>query len=445
MKTVLALALGIAVCGATAQVRPDANTLRSVSGQFVAHPNASGFTSRFYRGDASSIPLDPAVLVIAAERVKQSVWRQLDVKGPARGRIHLRIRQAHAAIEQPAIIVEPGLGQWNYKLDIPDAVTPVVLVRTLVHACLLEIANRKAQALPAELPLWLAEGISEELLVTERLEYLLPPPGSSENGMVLKRTLVNERRPNSFEHARFSLRRRPPLTFEQLSWPDREQLSEPHIQAFRASAHLFVLQLAQLPAGRACLQDTLGRLSNHLNWQFAFLDGFKRHFSSQLDVEKWWALQIVDFTGRDLAQTFTWEVSWEKLDQILHTPIEIRSSANEMPQRSEITLQDIVRDWDGFNQRTALIRKVQELDLLRPRVAQELIVVVDDYRELLGEYLSNQSFSGSFFGLRKRSGPIRNRLSELTIRELAELDARRIALKPPTEPNAVTSLSARAD
>jgi len=444
VKTLCAIAFGLLVTQAPAQPRPELATARSVSGQFVAYPGASGYTSRYYRGDDTSIPLAPAVQVIAAERIKQAAWRQFDLQGSARGKIFLRARPARSPYEQPTIIVERSLGSWAYRIDLPDAVTSHVFVRTLVHACLLEIANRDAHHHAAELPLWLAEGIAQEILATEKLDYLMPSARGRENGLILNRLIVNERRADPSARARYVLHRKAPLTFEQLSWPGREQLVEPEIEVFRASAQMFVRQLMQLKDGRACLRNSLARLGNHRNWQFAFLSGFSPHFKTQLDVEKWWALQVVGFTGRDLAQTFTWEASWEKLDNIVQAPVEVRSRPQEMPRRSQIPLQVVVRDWDGLNQRTALQQKLQQLELLRPRVSQELIGVVDDYRSLLAAYLSEQNFSGSFFGLRKRSGPIRNRVSDSMIRELNSLDARRLALKPAaaadSDPPALSAL-----
>lgn len=443
MKPLILLALLAGLAGASGQLRPETTPIRSVSGQFVVSPQAHSI-SRFYTGSENSIPLDPAVLAVSAERIKQVLWRRLEVSGAHKGKVFLRVRPARFAYEQPTILVDRGLGGWNCKLDIPDAVAPPVLLRTLVHTLLLEIANRGADAHAAEIPLWLAEGLSQELLATERIEYLVPPSQAKdrENGFLVRRVTVNERRGDSIAQAAQILRDQPPLTFEQLSWPSPQQLTENNISSFRGSAQLFVRQLELLKDGTACLRRTMQELPRHMNWQFAFLAGFEPHFKTQLDVEKWWALQVVQFTGRDLTQVWTTEISWEKLDQIVRAPAEVRSNPRELPQRVEITLQGIIRDWDGLHQRPALQRKRQELDLIRPRVSQDLVGLVDDYRLLLGRYLEKQNFAGSFFGIRKQQGPIRNRLSEAAIQQLNVLEARRMALQPTASPDGTRNVTA---
>jgi hypothetical protein len=434
MKALIVLALLLTLPGANAQFLPDARAVRSVSGEFVAYPSRPGYVSRFHKGDDHSISLEPAVLVISAERIKQALWRRLVVSGPAKGKIHLRLRPARSSYEHATILIDQTVTGWAYQVDVPDAIEPEAFLRAVVHASLLEIANRRADHRTAEVPLWLSEGLCQELLATERLEFLLAPARTKENGLTIRRTITNERRRNPFAEAQAILRNRAPLSFEQLSWPDAGQLSPAGIDIFRSSAHLFVRQLLQFNNGPACLRATLEELARNLNWQLALLSGFRGHFDTQLDIEKWWALQLVQFTGRNLMQVWTPEVSWEKLDAIVRSPAETRSSPLEMPRRTEVTLQIIVREWSGLNQRPALQRKLYELDLLRPYVAQELISLVDEYRSVLRDYLDRQSFSGGFFGLRKQVGPIRNRLADSMVQELNLLDARRLSLRPTPPP-----------
>ncbi|MBC8096211.1 MAG: hypothetical protein H7Y43_10390, partial [Akkermansiaceae bacterium] len=80
MKPRFALALMlmlaiISVAQAQVQVPRNARMARSVSGAFLVHPAKPAFTSRFHQGDDSSISLEPAVLAISCERIKQSLWR----------------------------------------------------------------------------------------------------------------------------------------------------------------------------------------------------------------------------------------------------------------------------------------------------------------------------------------------------------------------------------
>ena len=434
MKRLSAFALILALLS-TGEAREPAGirSVRSVTGEFIAYPANPPFQSRFYRGDTNSISLNPAQLAISSERINQALWRKLDLNAAASGKIFLHLRPAHRAIEPATIVVERAFDGWAYHIDLPDSISPTAFLRAVVQASLLEIANRDSETQSAEIPLWLAEGLSEDLIATENVEYLLLPPQSKVNGLMLNRNSSVKRRHDPILHSQEVLRTVAPLNFEQLSWPKEQQLDGRQLEAFRGSAHLFVRQLLELPNGPACFRTMLRELPRKLNWQFAFLEGFHRRFKSQLDVEKWWALQLVQFTGRDLMRAWTPETSWEKLDEIVRAPATVRTSALEMPRVTQVTLQTIIHDWDAVRQQQALRRKLQELELLRTQVAPELLSVVDDYRMLLTNYLKRQNFSGGFFGLLKPTGPIRNHFTETTLQQLDALDAKRAALKQELE------------
>jgi hypothetical protein len=431
-KPIVAVAVLFALLGkGEAQIgSADPLAARSFSGQFVAYPSRSPFPSRFAQGNADAIPADPALLAVSCERIKQALWRMLDTKGASKDKIYLHLRPSHSAQEPATIVVQRVLNQWAYHVDVPDALEQTLFVRTITQAVLMELANRNSDQQSADLPLWLAEGFTQELLATEKKELLLPVYAAKQSGSVIKRLTIDERLQNPLDQARKILNQRAPLTFEQLSWPAPEQLSGDGIPVFRSSAQLFVRQLLQFKNGPACMRSMLEYLPHRRNWQFALLDGFQSHFGGLLEVEKWWALQLVQFTGRDLMQAWTPEESWNKLDQIVRFAVESRSSVTEMPSRTEVTLQTVIRDWNGVQQQSTLQKKSQELDLLRPRVAQSLVSVVDDYREVIGTYLQKQNFSGSFFWFKKQTGPIRNRLAETVIRDLDALDEKRRAMNP---------------
>jgi hypothetical protein len=308
---------------------------------------------------------------------------------------------------------------------------------------LLEMANRNADAHSAEIPPWLTEGLVQELLATDGMEFILPPPKSIENGLTLSRMSVNERRKDPLEHALATLRSRPPLTFEQLSWPGEEQFYGDTGDIYRSSAQLFVDQLLQLKDGPACLRATLDELPRRYNWQFAFLSGFQLYFPRQLDVEKWWALQLVQFTGRDLMQTWTPEESWKKLDEALHARVEVRQNPDQLPLRTAVTLQTIIREWDALRQSQVLQRRLQDLNAVRLRVAQDLVSLVDDYRDVLGVYLKERNLNGPIIPF--KDSRVSNGYANEAIRQLNALDARRAALRPDAQaPLAATAAQAIA-
>ncbi|MGN6642970.1 MAG: hypothetical protein ACTHKU_08210 [Verrucomicrobiota bacterium] len=431
MNKIASAALLLAwACAGTAQtVAPSA---RSFSGQFVAYASTAPLPSRFYKGTTDALPLDPAVLVISCERIKQSLNRELDIKTPGTGTVFLHLRPGRIREETATIVVQKSINEWNYHLDIPDSLERVTFIRTIVEALLLGQANGDAQSQVAELPLWLSEGLSQEVVESERKELLLPRPTLKGTGFDLNRLVIDGRRRNPMEQAKKILQERSPLTFEQLSWTTADQLSGDSLETFRSSAQLFVHDLLQLKNGPASMQAMLRDLPRHQNWQFALLTAFHSQFANLLDVEKWWALRTVQFTGRDLTQAWTPEESWKKLDEVLQSQVDIRMTAHELPQRQVITVQAMIRDWDARRQPPALQRKLRELSLLQPRVAQTFVPLVDEYRQAIGNYLDKQKFSGSWLGLVKPTGPLRNRVSEEAIRDLNALDLKRQALRPMT-------------
>src|SRR5437660_7995418 len=148
----------------------------------------------------------------------------------------------------------------------------------------------------------------------------------------------------------------------------------------------------------------LAELPRHYNWQFAFLRAFHAHFERPLEVEKWWTLHRQSFAGRDLTQTWPAEESWRKLDEVLHFPVEIRTQAEALPLRDQVTFQTVIRQCDRVRQDQALRTKLRDLELLRYRLAPEFIPLVDDYRKSLNTYLQNRDKASLLALLRLGTG-----------------------------------------
>jgi hypothetical protein len=251
---------------------------------------------------------------------------------------------------------------------------------------------------------------------------------------------MEARRQNPLVRAQTILNGRAPLTFEQLNWPTEEQLSGADGDVYRSSAQYLVDQLLQLPDGPACLRAMLEELPRHLNWQLAFLSAFRAHFARPLDVEKWWALQLVEFTGRDLTQLWSFDESRKKLEELLRSPVQVRTQDSDSPLRSQITLQVIIREWDRMAQLEMLKRKSWELDQLRVRTGQELVSIVDDYRAVLQDYLQKRNASGQVLAPGKKAKALGDPIADDTIRQLDVLDARLESLR--TMPSAPTTAAA---
>jgi len=302
---------------------------------------------------------------------------------------------------------------------------------------LLEVANRNAGERSAEIPFWLVEGLSQQILTSSELELVIPPPVSIGSGLSVTATDINHRRENPLEEAHKELLQGRLLTFEELSWPTDEQLAG---AVYQGSAQLFVSELLRLKDGRACLREMLGQLPAFYNWQFAFLRAFQPWFQKPLDVEKWWALAVVHFTGRELTQTWPLEESWHKLDALVHEGIQIRSATNDLPLHTDVSFQAIIREWDRPRQVHVLQAKIRELAMLRMRVAQELVPFVDGYQQALESYLQHNG-KGLLLPILKKAAL--NHAADAAIKNLDELDSQRSELRPEKPPSTTTQASSR--
>src|SRR5512133_2154733 len=352
----LSLALLTATFGLSALAqRPDtapASRLpRSSSGQFIIQnvPVPGGLRSRYvssFETNRSYMTLDATVLPVSCERIKQALWRQLGLSGQWNGRIFLALYTAGSGDDPITLTSAKFRDGWQYRLEVPDLLDRTRYVRGVVEALLLEIANRNARDRSAEIPPWLSEGFTQELLRSSEIEILLPPPRPGSSGLLMTTSMVNSRKENPLSAAHQILCANPPLSFQQLSWPAPEQLAAKPGAVYRSSAQLFVHDLLRLPKGQECLLAMLSELPQHYNWQFAFLRAFHDEFQRPLDVEKWWALHFEHFTGRDLSQAWPAEESWAKFDALVRSDVRVYAAADELPLQAEVRLQTIIREWD---------------------------------------------------------------------------------------------------
>ncbi len=376
--------------------------------------------------------LNPASLTMSCERIKQALLTELGAHDQWRGKIHLDLRQARSPDE--TILVAPTVffGNWDYHVSLPDVLERPRVVMITVEMLLLEMANQDSER-SAEIPAWLTQGLTRELMFSCDSDLVLERPEqsiSSANMIEVNSKLdVSWRRADPLKVAHEELRDVPPLTLDELSWPKPGQFEGQAGEIYRSCAQLFVHELLQFKDGRECLRAMVRELSQHLNWQLAFRDAFRSHFASQLEIDKWWALKLVEFTGRDLSQTWPSDVSWWKLDEIVHPIAEVRTEAKNLPVRTEVSLQTIIREWDFARQAGVLHEREQQLQMLRTRVSQELVYLVDDYRRTLEGYLEKKDNVGfSLTGRKAALGSDKN--ARKTLQELDALDNRREQMRP---------------
>jgi hypothetical protein len=428
--------LGFSTLSTQAQTSlPGVFLSRSFSGQFVVLTTPAAVRSPLassLENDTNFVRLAPTLLPVSCERIKQLLWHELKTTSPWRGKIFLRLYPTASGDDPVTIVSEQFRDGWQYRVSLPSLSQRERYVRAIVSVLLLEYSNREARQRSAELPTWLVEGFTREVLASKQLEIILPPPQTSDSGLRVTTLLVNTREANPLSNAHAQLCAGSPMNFQQLSWPAAEQLVGDRGELYRSSAQLFVHQLLNLPGGAACMRTMLEQLPLYYNWQFAFLHAFHEIFPQPVDVEKWWSLQLVHFTGRELSDRWTAEESWQKLDESIRSAIQFRVGTNEQPLEAEVTLQAIIRDWVPTRQTAALEGKIRELQMLRPRLVSDLAPLVDEYCQAIEAYVQN--FNHPAFALPFGKHATSRRSVNETLLRLDDLDARRLLLRPASKP-----------
>jgi hypothetical protein len=416
-------------------ILPDAGATRSLSGEFIIHdhrPHGPSELSSLLTTNAQFTSFDPTVLAVSCERLKTDLFHELRITVPAGDRVHLVLHPAQSGDDQIAITSEHFRDSWQYRVDLPDAADRTRYVRAMVQVILLEFANRGAEERPAEIPLWLVEGLTRQMLASDGAEIIVPPPRRNVNGIILTSLSINARKERPLDAARIQLRGHEQMTFQDLSWPRDDALTGESGQIYQLTAQVLVSELLNLNAGRDRMREFLSLLPKYLNWQIAFLRAFHSDFGRIMDVEKWWTLRLLRFTAREPAQTWPLDESWRKLEQALHPSVEVRDRTNALPVRSETTLQTVVKAWDRKPQEKTIQAKLFELELMRPRLAPALAPLAAEYEHTLKTYLTKTDKSHSVFTIRKKSA-LRAAQTN-AVEHLDQLDLRRSALQPRDEP-----------
>ncbi|MGC3961345.1 MAG: hypothetical protein QM813_26490 [Verrucomicrobiota bacterium] len=371
------------------------------------------------------------MLVVSCERIRQALLKELDASREWRSTINVTLRPHRTSGPRAKINVESFGHNWIYKVELPPRLHRDEFTRTIVQVLLLELANRTPANRSAEIPLWLSEGLTQRLLGAREVELVLPKPSQTVGTMLMAPAHVLTRDPDPLAHARQILQNQAPPSIAALSWPEAEKFSATEAEFFQASAQLFVTALLDLKQGPELLRTFTTRLPKFFNWQTAFLQVYAKEFPSLLALEKWWALQAAYFVGRDHKELWTPEESARKLEATLHTSVAVRTSAAELPVRTEIPLQTVLREYDTVRQMKMAQDKVLELDHLRLRVAPEYMKIVAEYQTALRDFMRERSRFTTTFNKIGAQPPGIKKVIAAVIERLDELDAQR-ALLPRT-------------
>jgi hypothetical protein len=434
---VVAFCCWFAAGGAVAQPAEDFVTAWSSSGQFqalaprrpglpVATAQPSGVPGQFILnstlqpGSDSQLPLDPSLLVFSCERIKEAFLATLDRRDQWRGRITLLINPDLPEGQSPVLEGVYNPKGWNYRLTLPSPIEPKLYFRTIVSALLMEMANRHAGAQTAEVPLWLAAGLSARMQADNLPIFLLRPQSRLVGDWVADPRV---------DPVRDQLRRQPPLTFQELCWPESEGPAGQDYDLYAACAQLFVGKLLRFPDGHRCLDAMIDKLPQHLNWQTSFLEAFSPHFARLLDVEKWWMLACVQFTDVDYAARFSPGDSWHRLQEALDVPVEVHFSPDRLPAQAEITLQEVINTWQPARAADTLQRAADSLAVLRARIAPDLRPLLEHYLSTLRDYLG-ESLPNRAVLMGKETQPQLTGARIAACKALDALDAQRAAMRP---------------
>jgi hypothetical protein len=377
------------------------------------------------------VRLDPDTLLLTAERIKDAMLVELGLTSERRSpevpnKIRLLLYPATKADPLIAVISTRSPEGWDYRIEMPDQIGPEQLVRSVVHGVLLERANRGQGPKSAELPLWLVEGLTAHVRAVAGADLVVD---SVPIGSMLR--IVRERQGLDYlKKAREVLASHRPLSFSELAYPRRENLVGEQLAVYQYSSQLFVYELLHTRDGPANLVRMLRELPRYWNWEVALLRGFPNEFQRMLDVEKKWSVDVLAFTVRDASRVWSRVMSLNRLDELLSVAAQVRVSADRLPNRKVLTLQELISTWEFSAQEPILRQKVSLLEVLRFNASPELVPLIDSYRQTLSSYIIKRNQAGRTLETRMQPNLSGSLVAQDAVRELELLDKRREAFRP---------------
>lgn len=397
----------------------DVKTFVSQSGQFVVHGGvAPGFVPRRTGTNAAEfITAEPQLVAMMGERVARAIAQDLRLPGRPADKVHAAVFDLAPPGQAIGLLTQVHTDGFQYKLAIPGQVEGQKLMKALLQVLLLEYANWGHRR-SAELPTWLVEGMLRQI----------------QTGVVP--TYVVNRKPITVEKSGYDrlgetrnyLQTNAPLTLQDLSFANLSRVSSDEIAKFEASAHLLVHELMRLKGGPHLMARFLRTLPSTLNWQTAFYSVYKEHFDGPLAFEKWWLMNWLRFRNGEERETWPVEMTLERLESVIYTTMEMRSSTNSIPQYRDAPLQELLQLADFATQKEILGQKVQHLYLMSVNVPAEASELWMGYHRALDNYMQKRS-NDTQPTLKTDPEQKLQTLLRTTLKRLDELDAARAELK----------------
>jgi hypothetical protein len=412
--------------------------VHSRSGQFIVHspdPTPPSLARVGPPNTNSVLTLYPDPLAVSCERIKAAVLAELGLPDRWQGKVHVTIDPRAPPETFPTAVARRYGDGWHYSLRLPREIEGAAVVRGVVHAVLLDLANGSPGPNLPEVPLWLVEALTGQVLSRVGADPLARPnqvTGKYGNALGQLVATLSERGLAEEDRRVLNLARAHGLlTFEEISLPTPERLSGPALEHYRACCQILFVALRNLPHGSQRLAALLARLPRYLNWQTAFLDVYAPVFPRLLDLEKWWALtaQRLGATAGEFTLPARLGVAW--LEDLVIVDVVVRTARNAPPQRRRLSLQQILTEWDYPNQRAIFMQRSQALRRLAASMPGDVRALVEGYASVLENYLAGRDRLRYQPGLRGQGPALLANLVANTVARLAALDARRRELSPP--------------
>lgn len=387
------------------------DTIASYSGQFVVHGSTMP-VPRFLEPQvkADYVEVTPQLAAVTAERVKYALLDELNLTDAYQQKVHLIVMPLARPENRITIVSRLYTDGVVFQMGLPGWMEHTRLIQALSQVLLSDVATRGSPG-SAEIPAWLSEGMAQR--VQARVASTI----------VANRVLMTYEVSgyDRLRVAREVLGTNSCLTFHQLSFPESE-MSKEEARIYESSAHLFLAELLRLRGGPELLTRFLRTLPHTRNWQTAFYRVYQAHFQTALDVEKWWALSWFDLKSKEEQQTWPLGLSLQKLNNVLLTTMEVRESADRLPERREVPLQRVIEHSDWAAQSEVLSEKVRRMFFLQFNMPPETQQVLAEYRKTIGDYLERRTLIGD-------SDRLVERLVRSTREELNQLDLKRESLR----------------
>jgi len=352
--------------------------------------------------------LTPDKLAHFAEAVRDQLLQRLRLPKHRQwtGAIQLNILPGTPA--HKVTVARQQLGQRRqYRLDLPEAITPAALTRAIVAMLLEEYAARESPTavLP---PPWMAEGITEVLM--QSTGPVLFAAFQHASGGVLNYQFPMD----PMAHSRAVILASKPITFLDLTLPPAEWRTPGGHAKLRAHAHLLVTKLLRQPQAGQRLANFLRALPRHANAQHAFLTAYGH--ASMLQAEQWWTLAQTQFRSRDAFNRWLPGVALDNLTNALRVPA-AETNPETPAAPSLIKLQQRLATGTHASHQAFIDKLQRRLLLIQFNAPPKLARLVQDYRTALTQY-ANKSIRKNFL-VREADAA----LADITIRRLNQLDA----------------------